>query len=573
MRSARTLAPSLLLAALVLVLGGWLWSLHARAWDLGGRSPVLGYDAAQYAVAARELSEHGRLATTFALPIELVRHPQPPWPLAAVQPGLVLAEAVVDRLAPRAVPLGGGRSLSLARPSEREWLSLALPLASYLGLALLLAFAVGALIARLEPAVGSGRRLAAGAIAALVFLLDPEAQHFAAGGFTELPFTLGALLALVLIATGSATRRPLLFGLLLGVAGSFRANMLWLAPCFALGAAALAERPARLRVALGVMSGYALPLLPWWFYKWQSFGSPAADLSRLMIWDGVEGRTWFNLLHLPELPTLPAGPKAWALVGDKIWGNLGTLLLAVATGPRALWIGALVTWLATRPPRPLAIAGILTLAQLALGVLAAAASVPWLRYLFPARIPMEIAGLLATWALIARVPDQPLGPATRRLLVAGTSALALAWGVWECGHGLSEARATAADRGIPSVGTLADLARRLDTELAMDEPVMSNLGPTLAYHARRPVLHLALGPEDLEACRSRLAFTHVLLAFRETGRAWSQWQAAMEPDGERSHPEWNVVRSRRWRSADGFSLVWLELGAPRPQLARSEGTR
>ena len=49
-------------------LAGLLWLIHASAWDLGGRSPVLNYDGAQYALAARELADHGRLATTFALP-------------------------------------------------------------------------------------------------------------------------------------------------------------------------------------------------------------------------------------------------------------------------------------------------------------------------------------------------------------------------------------------------------------------------------------------------------------------------------------------------------------------------
>jgi len=181
----------------VLAVGGWLWSLHARAWDLGGRSPVLGYDAAQYAVAARELAEHGRLATSFALPIELSQHPRPPWPLAAVQPGLVVAEALVDRIVPHA----------LVRPSQREWLSLAWPMASFFALALLLVFTS----ARLLGAASEGTRWIpwlGGGVIALGFLLDPEAQHFAAGGFTELPFTLGVVLALALVASGAAVRRP-----------------------------------------------------------------------------------------------------------------------------------------------------------------------------------------------------------------------------------------------------------------------------------------------------------------------------------------------------------------------------
>src|SRR4030095_1824156 len=106
-----------------------------------------------------------------------------------------------------------------------------------------------------------------------------------------------------------------------------------------------------------------------------------------MLWEGVEGRTWFTMMHLPEAPHVPVGAKAATLLLEKLGRNLGTLSLALATGPRALWIGALVAWLATRPPRPLAVAGVLILVQLVFGVLAAAATIPWLRYVFPARIP------------------------------------------------------------------------------------------------------------------------------------------------------------------------------------------
>jgi hypothetical protein len=522
---------------------------------------VLGYDAAQYALAARSLAEHGRFETTFALPIELSRHPAPPWPLAAVQPGLVVAEAAVERVTPRALP---GRSL--ATPREREWLSLAVPLACFLGLAFLLA-AVAARLLREASQASTAARWGAGTIVALAFLLDPEAQHFAAGGFTELPFTLGIVAALALVATGTAARRPLLFGVLLGIAGAFRANMLWLAPCFAIGAAALAPAPTRWRVAAVVLLGFALPLAPWWIYKWKAFGSPGADLSRWMLWEGVEGRTWFTMMHLPEAPKVPHGAEAARLLAGKVTRNLAVLLLAVATGPRALWIGALLVWLLSRPPRALAVAGWLVLVQLALGLLAAASTIPWLRYVFPARVPLEAAGLLATWGLIARLPEAPLGASGRRVVTAGVAMLALAWGAWQCRIGLAEARSTSAERGIPSVATLADLTRRLDAEVAHGETVMSNLGPTLAYHARRPVLHLALAPEDLDACRSHLTFTHVLLVFRDPGRAWTEWREAMEPGSEGRHPEWNVARARRWRTSEGFWVAWFELGPPRPRFA------
>src|SRR5262249_20316151 len=161
----------------------------------------------------------------------------------------------------------------------------------------------------------------------------------------------GVVVALLAVATGAAGRRPLLLGLLLGITGSFRANMLWLTPAFAFAAAALAEPKTRWRAAALVLLGWALPLAPWWIYKWRAFGSPGFDLTRLMVWEGVEGRSWFSLLHLPETPSVPHGANALKLLADKADGNIGTLLLTLATGPRALWIGALVVWLATRPPR------------------------------------------------------------------------------------------------------------------------------------------------------------------------------------------------------------------------------
>src|SRR5437879_9335273 len=124
------------IALALLAAGSALWFAHARARDIGDGSDVLGYDAAQYAVAARELAEHGRLATPFALPVELVRSGRPSWPLSLVQPGLVLAEAALFR------------GLGDSPPGRAGMLVLVLPFACYLGAALTLAFATRSLIAR-----------------------------------------------------------------------------------------------------------------------------------------------------------------------------------------------------------------------------------------------------------------------------------------------------------------------------------------------------------------------------------------------------------------------------------------
>jgi len=581
----RTSIAAFVLALALPLTGCALWMLHADAWGLGGRSPVLNYDSAQYALAARELATHGRLSTTFALPLELTRHAAPPWPLAVVQPGLVLAEAALFRLTPTSIRWGGTTLAQLSRPDQREWLVLFLPFGCFILTGLLLAVVTSRLLFRHAPALPEGRRLVAAFTVGLAFYLDPEAQHFAAGGFTELPFTLGQLLAFAALALGRAPHRPLLFGLLLGVTGTLRANMLWLVPVLAPGAALLAPRGRRLRTLALVLLGYALPLAPWWIYKWREFGSPAWDLTRFVVWDGVQGRTWFSLYHVPEPPSLPAGLEGARLLAGKTAANLPRLLLDVFTGPRALWLGAIIVWVAVAHPwrrapgpdagataepglRPPAVAGLAVLATFALGVLSAAVSIPWLRFVLPARVLLEAAGLVALWAVISSATDLVSRPALRRALLITAGLLALGWGSLQTARGLAEARAASAERGVPDTLSLLQITVLMNRDIPADEVVMSNLGPVLAWHARRPVLHLALSPADLESCRRRLEFRHVLLVFRDPASAWPGWREAVAAPGEApNRPEWNVRRVREWRTADGFSVIWLELKPPQARLA------
>jgi hypothetical protein len=566
----RSAADFIILLGLVLA-GFVLWMLHARAWGLGTRSPVLNYDTAQYALAGRELAERGRLATSFALPIELATHAAPPWPLAVVQPGLVVAEAAIFRMVPKIIRVGPLFTFYLQVPHQREWLTLLIPFFCYLMLGAALALVTARLLASHAPALGAASRRLAAVTVGLAFLLDPEAQHFAVGGFTELPFTLGLASACAALVSGrGAVRRPLLFGLLLGVTGSFRASALWLAPVLALAAAALAPGRRR-RVLLLTLLGFALPLAPWWFYKWRVFGSPGWDLSSLILWEGVQGRTWFSLFHLPESPVLPHGAEAVGLLAAKLGRRLPQLLLAVATGPRALWTGALLAWLLIcRPPRPLAVTGWALLAANALAVLAAAATIPWLRFLFPTRVLLEAAGVLALWGLIARAPATLLGPRFAGALKVGVAVLAILWGVDQTRRGVEEALATSTERGVPSVLTLRDLGHRLRQQVPANEVVMSNLGPMLSWYSERSVIHLAQTPADLGACRRRLEFRHVLVAFREPEAVWPGWQEVFNrPEQATKQPEWNVVRERHWRQYDGFRIVWLELGPPEPSLAEA----
>ena len=557
--------PDLLVLPLVLTAAACAWLLHAQAWDLGGRSPVLNYDTAQYAIAARELAWHGHLATPYALPVDLVRQGAPPWPLSAVQPGLVLFEALVFKI----VPARG----ATAGSDPRAWLTLILPFCCFLMLAASLALAVRHLFARWWPEAPLRARAGAALVVGLCFALDPEAQHFAVGGFTELPFTLGLLFGFLGLALEAPVAIPLAFGVVLGLTGLFRANMLALAPVFALAAAACVPAPRRLRTAALVLAGFALPLLPWWFYKWRAFGSPSWDITRFVLWDGVQGRTWFSLYHQALLPDVPHGAEAAGLLAAKVLHNLPTLGSEMLSGPRGLWVGGLVGWLAIgRPPRPLAAAGWTVFAAAVLGVLGAAASIPWLRYLFPTRVLLEPAGMLALWALVERIPPATLGVAARRTVLVATAVLALAWGGWCTARGLDEARATSHERGVPSTNSITAISIALSGELTPGEPLMSNLGPSLAWQTNHPVIHLALTPDDVEACRRRLDFRHVVLVVRDGQRAWAGWNEIVEREGfSRTLPRLGAVDERRYHTSDGFTVVWLVLGPLGPSLASNVG--
>jgi len=564
----RSLARVLLVLVLVLT-ANVLWTHHITAWNPGMRNPVLGYDAAQYALAARHLAETGELATTYALPIELAHHASPPWPLAVLQPGLVLAQAWVFSVTPKIVRLPGAEPMLFNDPTRREQLVLVIPFICFLAIGAAIGMAVARLILRVRPESSIWLTSLAGFAAALPFLLDPEAQHFASGGFNELPFTLGLTGALAAIALGRAARFPLLFGLLLGLTGLFRGNMLWIAPWLAGGASIAAAPGRRRRVFVIAMIGWAVPMAPWWWYKWQAFGSPAWDLSVLSVWDGIGGRSWFTLNHLPERPEVPGGFAAVLPVAQKIVANVPRVLLAVLTGPRALWVGALVLWLVvTRRRDAVWAAGFAILGAAVANLLIAAATIPWLRYMFPVRALLEVAGLLAMWALAGRLGTAASGRSIVRLTRAGVAAIAIAYGLLQTERGVQEAATSSAERGTPRSRTMNEIAELVQNEVPVGEPVMSNLGPILAWRAQRPVIHLAQTPDDVAACRERVEFRHVILAFRDPERAWRGWDQILERPAEApQNPDWNVTFVRQYRSQDGFDVVWLELGPMKPGLA------
>jgi hypothetical protein len=423
-------------------------------------------------------------------------------------------------------------------------------------------------------AEGAPRWVRAGAPATLglCVLLDPQVQHFALSGVPDLPFAVLLLLALLGLALGAASAVPFTLGVMLGAATLFRAGSPWLAPVFAIAAAWSAPAERRLRAGGFVVAGFAAALLPWWLYQWHVFGTLSWDVARFEPWDGVQGRSGLELLHRAETPSLPRGAHALGLLAAKAFENLGGLLPPILTGPRGLWLGALAFWPFTRPlgddprARPLVAAAVVLLAGLVLDIVGTSAGTGLLRGAFPMRVLAELAGMLALWSMLRRLPET--SERLRDVACILTAVLSLGWGVWTAQLATAESRGSSRERGTPSSRTLTALSVRLNAVLAPGEVLMSNLGPALAWQTNHPVIGLAASPADVGACRARNDFRHVVLVFRSSERAWAPWQEIVERPGEAgTHAELGVRRERRFLTADGFSVVWLELGPLAPQTA------
>ena len=567
-RATRSSLAGIVMLVVLGAAGCALWTLHSEAWSLGRRSSVLNHDGARHALAARELARHGRLATTFALPFTLIQHPRAPWPVEDVEPGMVGLAALAMRLAPISLAVGRVELGSWERPDQLEWLIVPIPFTCFLLLGLVVGLAALKILQAHSGASPPVAALIAG-IAGLLVMLDPESQHLATGGTPALPFTLGVLGTVTTLVLGLAPLRPFRAGLIAGLTVLFRMSAAWIGPVLAI-AAGLTAVPGRRRMVFArALLGFALPLAPWWIYQAVTLGSPFGDHPTLALWDGIQMRSLFALVHVAHAPDLPGGFSAAWLVTQKTFSRLPGILLQLTIGLGALQLGALAIAAFDRGlHRNVRVASRTILVLIAGFVIGTAATVIEPGALHAARLLILAAGTLAALGVASRLPALAGGARVARPIQALVLVMALAWGGWQTARGLVEAREASRARGTPTVLTLLQIAVLLQREVEPGQPVVCNLGPLLAWHARRPVIHLPLAPEDLESCRERTEFRHVLLVFRDAAEAWPGWEDVLAHPGEaRDRPELNIHRMREFRSPDGFRIVWFELGPPAPRFA------
>src|SRR5262245_5376827 len=300
---------ALALAAEVVVL------VHRHVTVTGPDAERFTFDSAEYALAGRAWLETGRLVTPFVHPAALGNSPGPPYPLLVGHPLVPALDAV---------------AFAIAGPSETA--TLLPPMLAFVACVLL--------VGRLALGLSGSRAAAFGAAAA--FALSPWTLHFACEGRTEMPFAALFTGALLLLWDLPRAPRPLVFGIVLGLAHLARPVVVPLLPAFALGLLLLSPQGSRPRFLLRALAGF-LPLASLTvIYKWAATGSPFAEIGSYLLLTGMTPE-----LAVSRLNRMTPPPDAWewlrahpGALTEKLARNLRSILYGAWTHA-GRWTGSL----------------------------------------------------------------------------------------------------------------------------------------------------------------------------------------------------------------------------------------
>ena len=478
---------------------------HARVTVVLPDAARFSFDSAEYALAGRAWLETGRLVTPFVHPAALGSSPGPPYPLLVGHP-------LVPALDALAFAIGGADPIASLAPA-------------------IVAFVLCVLLTtRLALALSGSRSAALGAGAA--FALSPWALRYASEGLSEMPFSALLTGALLLLWQLPHRPRPLLLGVVLGLAHLARPVVVPLLPAFGLGLLLLAP-PRRLWRTLGLTVAGFVPLAAiTGAYKWIMTGSPFTDIGSYLLLTGVTPEYVVGRLNRMTPPPdalawIRAHPDAWV---DKLVRNLRSVTYgAWRLGGRwpyafAALTGGLALVRGDRRARCFvlvvaAVAGLLTLL--------AAGTVAHPRMLFPL-LPAAMALAFAGLARLAEL----LGGG-RRVVVGVAALLAVASGVLPLAR---EWKASLAG-GLAGRGEYHEREWRglgLGVRPLLPEGVLvaSDAAPWVAWYARHPVTIVPLSPAELVSGPPRLRPGAVVLT--------NEWMVSRP--GEEA---WRVLLERR----------------------------
>src|SRR5882672_9148664 len=237
----------LTLAAAALVLA----IVHVRVSVLAPDAARFSFDSAEYALAGRTWLETGKLATPFVHPAAAAISPGPPYPLVAGHPLVPALDAV-------AFFVVGRTTFATLFPA-------------------VLAYVVAVLCtAWLALGLSGSRLMAIGAGAA--FAVSPWALRFASEGLSEMPFAALLTAALALLWEMPVRPKPLLLGVVLGLAHLTRPVVVPILPAVILGIVWLSPEGRTLRTLL-LFAATFLPIAALTaLYKWAATGSALTDV-------------------------------------------------------------------------------------------------------------------------------------------------------------------------------------------------------------------------------------------------------------------------------------------------------
>jgi 4-amino-4-deoxy-L-arabinose transferase-like glycosyltransferase len=483
-----------------------LGAVHVWLTVLNVDAARFSFDSAEYALAGRAWLETGRLVTPFVHPAALGASPGPPYPLIVGHPLVPALDAIAFAL------FGKDATVTL------------LP-------ALLAYVATVLLTARLAWSLT--RSDAATLAAGLMFACSPWALRFASEGLSEMPFTALFTAALWLLADLPERPRPVLLGVLLGLAHLTRPVLVPLLPVLLPAIVVLAPRTARIPTLARVLVAFVPLAALTALYKQFAAGGALHDVGGYLLLTGTSPEhvvARLNRMAPPPdgLEWLRAHPDLFAA---KVVRGVRSLLYAAwvqsgrLTGIMATL--AVLHALVRREPRARAFA--LTITGLtALLTLLAAATVADPRMLFPL-LPVGIA--LATTGLLwaGGVASRGRHAVTVALLacVVAVNAGFLAFD-WLESSTTRRLRTTYHEREWRGIG------RGVDAMLPPDGLVASDAAPWVAWFARRSVTLVPLSPEALVNGPERLrpaavVLTNEWLIDRPGEAAWRALFDSREP--------------------------------------------
>ncbi len=463
----------------------------------------LSFDSAEYALAGRAWLETARLVTPFVHPAALGHAAGPPYPLLVGHP-------LVPALDALAFALAGPDAGSTVWPA-------------------VLAFVLTVLLTTRLALALSGSR--APAIAAgVAFTLSPWALRYAVEGLSEMPFTAAWTAALLVLLQLPQRPRPVLIGVLLGVAHLARPVAVPLLPAFVLGMLALLPARQWLRSIVLMLAGFAPFALVIFVYRWAATGLPFADAGSYLLLAGVDAAHAVARMNRMAPP-----PDALAWIHD----HPGEWLGKVARGIRSIayaasgLAGRLMVAAACLTAVVVMLRGerqargfVLSVAvSAALLVLLSAATVADARMLFPL-LPPAIA---LAFAGLVRVAEA-LGRGRRAVVHVAVALAAAASAIPTASTWRDAVANPVPPRGAYQEREWRGIGLGVRAMLPAGELVASDAAPWIAWFARTPVTLVPLEPHALTDGPERLRPGAVVLTnewlVRQPGE--QEWRTLLE---------------------------------------------